>query len=513
MRKWAPLLAVCLGIFMLLLDVTVVAVALPKVATDLNASLSQLQWIMDAYALALAALLLGAGSTSDVWGRRKVYVLGLIVFTTASLACGLAPNGDVLVAARGVQGVGAAAMLSTALSLLSSVYSGKDRAVAFGVWGAVSSAAAACGPISGGLLTDALNWRWIFLINLPVGVAAIALSMAVVPESKGHQAQRIDLGGLVSFTVFVAAAAYTLIRADAAGWSSAQTEGTALIAAGALAVFVVVERKTDHPLLDLRLFRRPAFCAIMFGTFAMQCASFACLVYASIWLQSLLGLSPLQGGLALLPLAVCSFLVAGATGRLLHGVAPRWTVGVGLLLIGAGGFAQAVLGAGSTWAALVPGLVLVGAGVGLANPAVSAAAMAAAPPERAGMASGAANTFRQLGYALGVAVFGTVLLSRAEHGIGHRMPNAHGVARELSGGGARDIIAHTPVPYRGTVSHVLHAALASGLDAAEMTAGAVGLLGALLVMLAVDGDPRPGGTATPNGLPQQTAAGTATSPS
>ncbi|MEU8968764.1 MFS transporter [Streptomyces monashensis] len=486
MRKWAPLIAVCLGIFMLLLDVTIVAVALPDLEQSLHTSLSDLEWVMDAYAIALAALLLGAGSVADIVGRRKVYLVGLVLFTASSVVCGLAGNGTVLVAARGVQGIGGAAMLATTLSLLSSIYVGRDRAVAFGAWGAVSGAAAASGPILGGLLTQGLDWRWIFLVNIPVGMAALLLTLNTMPESKGRHVPRLDIPGLVTFTAFIAATVYALIKAASDGWGSAHVFGFLIGGAAALVLFLVIEVKSAHPMLDVRLFRRPAFVAIMTGTFAMQCAAFACIVYISVWLQTVLGLSPIRAGLSLIPLAICSFVVAGVGSRLLHGVRPRWTIGVGLLLIAGGAFTQAHLDASSDWASLLPGLIMVGVGVGLANPAVSNAAMEAAPRDRAGMAAGAANTFRQLGYALGVAVFGTLLVNRTEHVISdHGVPGAHGVAQAATGGGAQSVIGAVPLSERAAAAHVLREAVASGLNTAEITAGSVGLLGALLVLFLV----------------------------
>ncbi|MEU6347592.1 MFS transporter [Streptomyces sp. NPDC046977] len=492
MRKWGPLVAVCLGTFMLLIDVTIVIVALPDIAGALNASLSDLQWMIDIYALALAALLLGAGSAADVIGRRRMYVVGTGLFAAASLACGLAPGAGWLVAMRAVQGVGATAMFATTISLIGAAYQGRDRSVALGVWGAVSGAAAALGPVLGGLLTQGLDWRWIFFVNLPVSVVTIALTLRVVGESKGgHGGARIDWPGTASFTAFAGLTTFAVIRADEAGWASARTATTFACAAAALVVFVLVERRSAHPMLDLALFRDRSFTAVMVGAFALAGTAFGVLAYTSLWLQTLLGLSPVRGGLVLIPLALAAFVASAVGGRLLHGAPYRLVIGGGLVLIGAGALAQAVLDAGSGWASLTVGLVVAGLGVGLVNPAIAGAALASVPPRRAGMAGGAVNTFRQLGYALAVAVFGTLLTGRMEDSLRDSgVPDPHATARVLAGGGARELLARVPEAQRPAADHALHAAFAAGLDAAAVTAGIAGLVAGAVVLVLVRSKPQ-----------------------
>lgn len=472
MRTWGPLTAVCLGTFMLLLDVTIAVVALPDMARALGASLSDLQWVMDGYALALAALLLGAGAAADVLGRRRVHVAGVVLFAVASLLCGLAPGPGTLVAARGLQGVGAAAMFATTLPLLSSVYQGRRRSVALGVWGAVSGAAAAVGPVLGGLLTDGPGWRWIFYVNLPVSVAAVWLTLKVVPQSRGPRGRRVDWAGTVAFAAFAGGVTYGAVRAGSHGWTAAGTLVSFALAAVALGCFVGVERRVADPLIDLRLFLKPAFSGVMAGALAFPAAAFAVMAYTSIWLQTVLGMSPVRGGLVFLWLSLAAFVVSAAGGRLLHGVPARFTIGGGLLLIGAGQFCMAVLDAGSGASALVPGLLLVGAGTGLVAPGIAGAALAAVPPERAGMAGGAVNTFRQLGYALGVAVFGTALTSRIEDTL------PHDAAHALAGGGTGALRGVFP-------EQVLRAAFAAGHNTAAVIAGVVATVGGVLVLVLV----------------------------
>ena len=472
MRTWGPLTAVCLGTFMLLLDVTIVVVALPDMARSLHASLSDLQWVVDGYALALAALLLGVGAAADILGRRRVHVVGVVLFAVASLLCGLADGPGALVAARAVQGVGAAAMLATTLPLLGSVYQGRQRSVALGVWGAVSGGAAAVGPVLGGVLTEGPGWRWIFFVNLPVSVAAVWLTLRVVPESRGPRGMRIDWLGTVAFAGFAGGLTYAVVRAGEDGWGASATLGSFAVAALALVCFVLVERRVAHPLLDLSLLRKPAFVGVMAGALAFNGVAFGVMPYLSIWMQTLLGMSPVRGGLTLLPLTGAAVVVSVLAGKLLHGVPARLTIGGGLLLIGTGCFCQAVLGAGSDWTTLVPGLVLVGIGTGLVAPGIAGAALAAVPAERAGMAGGAVNTVRQLGYALGVAVSGTVLTSRMRDTL------PYDAAHALAGGGAGAL--------RGAFSeHALRAAFASGLDSALVTAGFVGTAAGALVLALV----------------------------
>ncbi|MGH3377058.1 MAG: MFS transporter [Actinoallomurus sp.] len=472
MRKWWPLVAVCLGAFMLLVDTTIVTVALPAMAGSLRASFADLQWVLDIYALSLAALLLGAGSLADLFGRRRMYVAGLVVFAVASLACGLAPNAATLIAARGVQGAGGAAMFTTTLALLNSTYQGKDRGVAFGVWGAVNGAAAASGPVLGGLLTEHVGWRSIFLVNLPVSAVAIALVLTRVAASRGVPGARLDVAGVGSFTASAGTLTYGLIRAGDDGFGAAVPLSMFAVAAVTLVLFVVVERRSRHPLLDLGLFRSPSFTAIMLGGMLLMASAFACLAFTSVWLQAVLGLDPVHAGLALLPLAAASCVASAGGARLAQRLPPRLSIGVGLLLIGAGAGLQGVLDAGSSWTALVPGLVVAGLGVGIAIPVLSAAAMAAAPHERGGMAGGAINTARQLGYALGIAVLGVVLRARVEHVLTGHVPDPHAMAGAASGGRAP----HLPI---------VRAAVASGLNAVYAVSAVLGLAAGVIALVLI----------------------------
>ena len=487
MRKWWPLVTICLGTFMLLIDVTIVNVALPDMAVALHTSFSSLQWVVDAYALALAALLMGIGSISDIVGHRRAYIAGLALFAASSLVCGIAPNVGLLIAARAVQGIGGAAMFATTFALLNSSYTGRDRGTAYGMWGAVAGAAAAIGPIFGGLLTEALDWRWIFFVNLPISVGAIALCFQVLSGDRPTGKQRVDLPGMATFTVGAAAVTFASIRASDDGWSSGRVLGLLALSALAFVAFVVVERRSDHALLDLNLFKGRSFVGIMIAALLLNFAAFAYFTYTSIWLQSLLGLSPIEAGLTGLPLSIAAFLVSALIGRFLHKSSPGPIIGGGLLLIGVGGLVSGVLvGSGSSWPALVAGFIIVGVGVGLGTPTLSSSAMASVTPQRGGMAAGAVNTARQLGFALGIAILGSIFTARVAHSLADKhVAGPNGLASALAGGQYQKVIHAVPAGSRTALMSTIHQAFASGLDAAFYVAGAAGILAGVLVLVLV----------------------------
>ncbi|MGW2425822.1 MFS transporter [Streptomyces sp. NPDC001709] len=488
MRKWWPLVAVCLGSFMLLVDVTIVTVALPDMAHSLKASFAGMQWALNIYALALAMLLIGAGSLADRVGHRKLYVAGLALFALASLACGLAPDAGFLIVARGVQGVGGAAMFVTTLALIATAYEGRARGLAIGIWAAVGGAAAAVGPMLGGLLTEYLDWRAIFFVNLPVSAVGIALTLLVVGEPERPGSKRLDVMGTATFGVCAGALTFGLNRADADGWTSSPALGLFALAAAALVAFVATERGRTNALIDLKLFRNVSFVSVMLGAVAMS-AAFSCLVYTSVWLQGVLGLSPVRAGLALAPLAATAFVASTLAGRLLHDVTPRLTIGIGLLLIGLGCALQSVLGAHSTSTALIPGLIVTGVGVGITGMSLSAAALGAVSARQAGMAAGALNTFRQLGYALGAAVLGVVFRSGAEAKLRGRTADAHTAATAMSDGNAPHL-------------RVFRAAAAHALVEVYCVAAALGVVAGLLALLFVRGSgPAPEPAAAPEPEP------------
>lgn len=493
MRKWMPLLAVCLGTFMLLIDVTIVSVALPQMTDSLDASFSALQWVVDVYVLVLAALLMALGSLSDLTGARRVYLAGLAVFALASLACGLATSSEVLIAARGVQGLGAAAMFATNTALLASNYQGRDRGVAFGMWGAVNGAAAAAGPIVGGLLTEHLDWRWIFLVNLPVAAVALFVGARHLAGSATRADRRIDLPGTLGFTLAATLLIFALIGAGEEGWGAGRTLALFGGSALALVAFVLVERGRRDPMLDLGLMRTPSFAALMTGAVVFSAAAFANLVFVSVWAQSVLDFSPVKAGLILMPFSAMSFLAAGLAGRFLASVPPQYPIGGGLLLIGAGSFLEMFLTGTSGWTALLAGFLVAGVGVGIASPILASAALAAAPADRAGMAGGAANTFRQLGFALGIPAVGTVLsgVIAAELADSGLFADSDSAAELVTGGQSEAALATVAEPSRAAAQRVVEDAYATGLDQVFLIGGLVAVVAGVLVLLVVRGSAAP----------------------
>jgi predicted MFS family arabinose efflux permease len=359
--------------------------------------------------------------------------------------------------------------------------------MAFGIWGAVNGAASAVGPIIGGLLTANFGWRWIFLVNLPVSVIAVAMTLRVIGESKDPSPRRIDLPGMVSFTVAAAALTYALIRG---AWASAETIALIAVTVVALVVFVIAERRNPAPMLDLKLLRNRTFTAMLLAGALLSAAAWAAMTYQSLWLQSVLGLSAIKAGLVVLPCAASAFIVSSQVGRFLHRTSPRWMVGSGLLVIAVGALAQAVLRENSSWPVVIPGLVLVGIGAGLAMASLTSTAMSAVPWQQAGMAGGALSAFRQLGYAFGIAVLGEVFDSGLTHGLSHGA--GPGLPAALSGGQAQAVLARTPA-----LAPVVHRAFADGLDLAYLVAGGFGLLATVLVFTLVRRRPQAGAAGAP----------------
>ncbi|MGZ4381031.1 MAG: MFS transporter [Gaiellaceae bacterium] len=421
-RKWWTLVVVCTGIFMLLLDVTVVNVALPDIQKELHASFSQLQWVIDAYALSLAALTLTAGSLADLLGRKRIFVLGVIVFTGGSLLCGVAPTANFLIVARGLQGVGGATMFAVSLALLAHEFHGKERGTAFGIWGATTGGAVAIGPLVGGLITEWIGWRWIFLVNVPIGAAALAITLLKVEESRDPEHGGVDVPGVLTFTGGLFLLVFGLVRGNSEGWTSPQILGVLVGSVVLLLAFVLIELRSKRPMLDLHLFRRPAFVGAQVAAFTLSASAFSMFLYFTLYLQNVLGYSPLQAGLRFLPITLMSFIVAPISGKLSSHTPVRLLMGGGLAMIVVAFLLMHGLTVSSGWTALLPGFILLGAGVGLVNPPLAATAVGVVPPQSTGMGSGANSTFRQVGIATGIAALGAAFehhLTSALGSVGH----------------------------------------------------------------------------------------------
>jgi EmrB/QacA subfamily drug resistance transporter len=313
-RKWWTLLAVCLGMLMLLLDITIVNVALPSMANDLSASFSDLQWTIDAYALSLAALMLVSGSLGDLLGHKRVFTVGLVVFSVSSLLCGIAPDPLFLIISRAAQGVGGAAMFATSLALIGKEFHGRDRGVALGVWGATAGAAIALGPLIGGALTSGISWRWVFFVNLPIGAITIALLLTKVTETQ-RRTVKPDWLGAATFSGALFAIVFGLIRGNPDGWSSTTVVAAFAIGGVLLLAFVGIELTRREPMLDLALFRRPAVVGATLASVALAASLFSMLLYMTLYIQDVLGYSPFQAGLRFLPMTLMVLLVAPVAGR------------------------------------------------------------------------------------------------------------------------------------------------------------------------------------------------------
>ena len=418
-RKWWTLIAVSFGVFMLLLDITVVNVALPDIQRSLHSSFSDLQWVVDAYALTLAAFLLTSGSLADLFGRRLIFAAGLIIFTCSSAVCGLSSTPAMLNYARAVQGIGGAMMYATSLALIANAFHGKDRGTAFGVFGAVNGAAVAVGPVLGGVITSGIGWEWIFFVNVPIGAAAVFVTLSKVVESRDPEAAGIDWGGLVTFSGGLFLLVYALVQGNTKGWGS--TEIVAMLAGAVvlLVLFLVVELAQRRPMLDLTLFRRPAFTGANIVAFCLAASYFAMFLYLTLYIQDVLHYSPVQAGLRFLPITLLSFIVAPIAGRLSVRVPVRLLLGSGMLLCGVSLLLMTALTSTSEWTFLIIPFVLGGAGIGLVNPPLASTAIGVVPHERSGMASGINATFRQVGIATGIAGLGAIFqhqIASSHHG-------------------------------------------------------------------------------------------------
>jgi EmrB/QacA subfamily drug resistance transporter len=480
-RKWWTLMAACVATFMLLLDITVVNVALPDIQRDLDASLSSLQWVVDAYALTLAAFLLTTGSLGDRLGRRRVFVAGFGFFTVASFLCGIAGDPTLLNLARALQGVGAAAMFATSLALIAQEFEPAERATAIGAWGATVGGAVAVGPLIGGLLTEGFGWEWIFFVNVPIGIGAIALTVTKLANVKATDAQPIDWIGLTTFSAALFLLIFGLIRGNPEGWSSAPIVGS-LVGAGVLLVaFLVAELRRDNAMLDLSLFRKPAFSGVSVVAWALSAGIFAMFLYLTLYIQDVLDFSPLEAGVRFLPVTLLSFLVAPIAGRLSGRIPARLLLGVGLVLVGVGLLLMRGIELGDSWTTLLPGFLLAGVGIGLVNPGIASTAIGVVAPVRAGMASGINNTFRQVGIATGVAALGAIFQSRIEARLRELLPDApSSLAEAVSAGGGRAAAEAVPPGNRAQITAAANEAFVSGLNDILLVGAAIAIAGGVI---------------------------------
>ena len=430
------LAVVCLATAMLMLDIAVVNTALPKIASSLDAGISGLQWVVDAYTVALAAVVLTSGSIADRLGRRRVFAFGLVLFTAASLLCGMAGSIEMLDGARAVQGIGGAILFATSLSLLADAFpEWKERSKALAVYGATIGASFAVGPAVGGAITSYLGWRWVFYVNVPVGIAAIVATYRWVRESRDPNARRIDWAGQTALIGGLFLLVLALLRGNEEGWGSTVIVAELTAAALLVAAFVAIEWRVKEPMLPLGLFRIKEFSGAQVAAFSISASFFAIFLYMTLYLQQILGLSPIKAGLVYLPCTVLIFFVSAASASLLEKVSAGTLITAGLALVAVGLGLGLLATATSSWAMLLPALMVGGLGTGLFNPAVSAVALGSAPQEMSGLAAGVNDTFRQAGIAVGVALFGALIPGSAALGQGSAESFVSGMHTALIVGG------------------------------------------------------------------------------
>lgn len=466
-KRWWALGAIAFGLFMALLDVTVVNVALPSIQKSLHESYTTLEWIVNAYALVVAVLLVTSSRLGDIFGRKRIFSIGMGIFTAGSLLCALSPHihiahlsgADALNISRGIQGIGGSAMLPLSLSLITATFHGRERGTAFGIWGGVAGLATALGPLVGGLLVTKVGWPSIFYLNVPTGILGMGLGFWAIHESRDtHHPGSIDVYGLVTLTVSLFCLVLALMKGNEKGWGSAYILTLFIVGGVSLIGFVIGELFIRHPMLDPRLFKIPSFTGAAIAAFTVSAGAYALIYYLSIYMQNYLGFSALGAGLRFLPLSALVLVGAPLAGRFTDRIGAKWILTAGMASVTAGvAFLTRLSGAhhASEWTLLLPGLILVGIGNGLVNPPISTLAMGTVQPSQIGMASGTSNVARQTGIAFGIAALSALLANRYLHHV------KSGVLALQS----------SSVPHKAALS-IIH-----GLKAAGPIAGSLGLKG------------------------------------
>jgi EmrB/QacA subfamily drug resistance transporter len=485
-RKWRVLTVVCVAVFMLLLDITVVNVALPEIDKELNTSFTDLQWVVDAYALTLAATMLNAGSLGDLLGRKRVFLVSIALFTVASALCGAAQSPTWLIVARGAQGIGGAGMFAVSLAIISQEFHGRERGTAFGIWGATVGLAVAIGPLVGGALTTYLSWRWIFFVNIPIGIAVVAGGLYELHETRDEEHGGFDLWGLITLTGGLFAFVLALLRGNDWGWSSARVVGLFAGAAVLLVSFAFIELRQESPMFDFHLFKVPTFTGAQITAFTISAGMFAQFLFLPLYLENVLGYSAVATGVRFLPLSLVSFVVAPIAGRLSTRVPVRFLLGGGLAIVGVALLLMWGITLHSTWTTLLAGFIVGGIGIGLVNAPLASTAVSVVEPRRAGMASGINNTFRQIGIATGIAALGAIFQSQIMSSLSQSAipsPLVQPWSRAIAAGVTPDRTFGVGTQTNPTV--IAHEAFISGLNAILVVSAVVLFVGAILAFVLV----------------------------
>ena len=497
-NKWWVLIILAIALFMMNLDVTIVNIALPSIMDSLDASLADAEWVINVYILIFAVSLITMGRFGDIFGRKRLFIGGLVLFTAASLACGLSPNIQTLVVSRAFQAFGGAAMMPATLSIINVAFKDGGRGQAMGVWGAVSGAASALGPIIGGLLVDNFSWEYIFLVNIPLGILAVIAGIIIISESTDPTAVRhIDWPGVASATAGLFGLTFALIEGQSFGWSSPVILGMFGLCAIGLALFGYIEYRSRFPLIQLGLFKNVNFAAgnvvsalLMFGLIGI-------LFLLVLYFQIVLGLSAIKTGLVLLPMSAVVVFIAPMAGRMAERNGVRWILASGMLIISISIFFMANLSVDTTWQSLIVPLIFAGVGMGLIMAPVNTVMMATVKVEQSGAASGVMTTMRQIGSLLGIAVLGAVLQSRLANGLISAINSTAGIPETIkttiitaindgamSAGGMSGMSGSgMPESAQAAMMHMFTTEFASSLNAAMIVAAAFCLAGAVTALL------------------------------
>jgi EmrB/QacA subfamily drug resistance transporter len=495
-RRWWTLGAMCFALFMIMLDNTVVNVALPSIQRDFDSSLSALEWTINAYTLTFAVLLVTGGRLGDIFGRRLVFLIGVVIFAVASATIGFAPSDEALVASRAVQGIGAALMMPATLSIITNAFPAHERGRAIGIWAGVSAIALAIGPLVGGWLTEDVSWRAIFFLNLPVAAGAIAVTLFAAHESRDETVdRRVDYPGIVTLTVSLTALVLALVEGNAWGWGSPEILGLFALSVVSLAGFVMVERRSPSPMVDFAFFRSRQFVGANAVAFMVTFAMFAMFFFMALYMQNILHYSPLEAGVRFLPSTLVVMVAGPVAGRLTDRIGPRWLMTAGLAIIAAALAWQSRVDVDSGYSLLLPGFIAMGLGIGLVMSPMSTAAMNAVDRTKAGVASGTLSMFRMVGGTFGIAALGALVAAVGRSDIDQSLPNAPAGVRDrlVEGLGSGAGLENAPAQVQAAAGHAFVDALGTGLQ----VSAAAALVGALLAWALIRDDrpsaPQPAG--------------------
>jgi EmrB/QacA subfamily drug resistance transporter len=429
-RRWWTLAAMCFALFMVMLDNTVVNVALPSIQKDLGATVSGLEWTVNAYTLAFAVLLVTGGRLGDLFGRRRVFLFGVVTFAAASAFIGFSQSEAWLVAGRAIQGIGAAFMMPGTLSIISNAFPPQERGRAIGTWAGVSALALAIGPVVGGFLVENVSWQSIFFLNVPVAVGAVAVTLFATHESRDETAPpTVDIPGVATITIGLSALVLALVEANSWGWGSARIIGLFVIAAVSLIAFALVELHSRYPMVDFTFFRSRSFLGANIVAFIVSFAMLAMFFFLALYMQNIKGYSPLEAGVRFLPSTLVIMVAGPIAGRLTDRVGPRPLISTGLLLVAGSLFWQGHLSVDTPYASLAGAFVLMGFGMGMVMSPMSTAAMNSVEPQKAGVASGILSMSRMVGGSFGVAAMGALIAALGNHKLGELLPNLSDSAR------------------------------------------------------------------------------------